>query len=344
MRRKKQSKLLALLLGLLLTAALAGPAAAEEVVWRMQSLYGAMDTSTTIQAQGLVDALNEKLKGTLQVKLFMPGQIVPEEEMFDALGKGVYDAAMFSFSWTIGSIPEAAVAFGLPFSWQNVDQVFEFFYDKGFLDWMRQLHAEKNVHLVAPMPFGPIQLMTKFPVHKIDDLKGKKFWSIGPTSGFVKQAGAVPVLFPPPDMYMALKLGTVDGVIFSAAELEGLKLKEVVKYLVNPGFIDPLVLSFIVSQDSWDKLTPEAQKTIEDTVREINPGIFQKLQVATVEGIEAAKKVGVEVVDLDEMEVGKMRELAVKVWAETAAKSDRTAKTVGMLKEYLTSKGIKVDY
>jgi TRAP-type C4-dicarboxylate transport system substrate-binding protein len=314
----------------------------EMIQWRMQSLYPASDLSTSLQARTIVDALNEKLKDKLQIKLFMPGQIVPEDEMFDALSKGVYDAALFSTTWSKGQIPEGIVAFGLPMSWQNADQVFEFFYKYGFLDWMRKLHAKKNIFYACPLPASPLPIMSNFAFRNLEDIKGKKLWSIGPTASYVQKLGAKATIFPPAEMYMALKLGTIDGFIYSTAELETSKYKEVIKYINWPAVIDPLCVEWIINLDSWNKLPEDMKKTIEETLVEIGPGMFKKYMVDNNKGIEAAKAIGVQEIHMAPEGVAQLRSVAVSVWEETEALSDSARKTVQMLKDYLASKGIVV--
>lgn len=320
------------------------PASGKVITWRMQSLYPASDLSTTLQGQTIVDTLNEKLKGKLQIKYFMPGQIVPEDEMFDALSKGVYDAALYSPTWSKGQIPEGIVAFGLPMGWQNVDQVFEFFYDFGFLKWVRELHAKRNIFYACPLPCSALPIMSNFPFRKFDDIKGKKLWSIGPTASYVKHLGAKPTTFPPAEMYMALKLGTIDGFIYSTAELETSKYKEVIKYINWPAVIDPLCVDWIINLDSWNKLPEDVKQTIEKTLVEIGPPMFEKYMVDNMKGINAAKAVGVQEIHMvAPEELKKLRAVAAAVWDETAAISDDARKTVQMLRDYLSKKGITLE-
>lgn len=336
--------LVSILAALLVTSACAKPAPEKVIEWRMQSLYPASDLSTALQGQTIVDTLNERLAGKLHITYYMPGQIVPEEEMFDALSKGVYDAAIYSTTWSVGQLPEGIVAFGLPMGWQNVDQVFEFFYDYGFLEWMRELHAPFNIFYACPLPCSPLPIMSNFAFRNLEDIKGKKLWSIGPTAAYVEGLGATATIFPPAEMYMALKLGTIDGFIYSTAELETSGYKEVIKYVNWPAVIDPLCVEWIINLDSWNALPGDVQRTIEDTLVEIGPPMFEKYMVDNIKGIEAAKAIGVQEIYIDPGDEAKLRKVAAEVWAETAAKSDQARKTVDMLRDYLATKGIIIEY
>lgn len=316
-----------------------GAAPAGPIEWQAQSLFGAADTSTTIQAQGVVDATNEALEGKLHTTLYLPGQIVPAGEMLSALSEGVYDAALLV---PMIEAPEGVIAFGLPYGWENIDQVMEFYYDYGLLEVMREIDAEQGIFFAGPLPFGPCTLMGNFPFRTLDDIKGKKVWAEGPTAAFVELCGGKAVWFPPEEVYMGLKLGTIDGVIFGTAELESLKLKEVVDYVNFPSILSVLCVDWIISMDSWNELTPEMQQTYEATMKKAIPQLYAECMVQNDAGIEAAKAIGVEMVYMEPAEVEKVRAVAMAYWDEVANESPKAAQAVQMLRDYLATKGIEV--
>ena len=77
----------------LCAAFLAVPAGAGEMKWKAQTSFPPEDSGTRWHAGGMTKALNEALKGQLEITLYQLGQLVPEEEMGPALSQGVYDAA-----------------------------------------------------------------------------------------------------------------------------------------------------------------------------------------------------------------------------------------------------------
>ncbi len=315
-----------------------GPVQAKTVEWKAQTLFGPEDASTAIQAQGLVNATNAALKGKLHTTLYQSGQLVPPEEMSAGLARGVYDAALMV---PMMRSEAGAVAFGMPFGLQGYDQVIEFYYDFGFLDFMRKIDAKKNIFFGCPLPFGPITLLSEFPVHKLEDLKGKKIWSEGPTAALVDALGGEPVWFDPSEVYMGLKLGTIDGVIFGLAELETLKLKEVVKYIMMPAPINPIVLDWVISLDSWKKLPQDTKQMYEKAMKGFLKKQYEECMADNNKGLDAAKAYGVQVIDLKPAELKKFRAAAMKVWDELAKKDKESAQAVQMLRDYLKSKGIK---
>ncbi len=337
------SALAATLLAFLAVGLIAVPdGEAKEIRWRMQCLFPGGDYSYELQAKGLVEALNKGLEGKLKITLFQPGQIIPGEEMFDGLSRGVYDAAYTAPAWASQTIPEAIVAFGLPFGWQDYKQDLEFFEKYGGLDFIRQAYAKHNIFFIYPEPTSILPIMGNFAIRQMSDLKGKKVWSEGPTALYVKAAGGMPVAFPPEDLYMGLKLGTIDGFIYSTAELKTAHYAEVVKYVNFPPIIDPLNTDFLCNLDAWKKLPPDVQEKFMAIVREETPLLTEKYAKANQEGIDYALSKGVELIKLDKSEMPGMIAAAKKVWDETAAASPETAQYVNMLKDFLKAKGVEI--
>jgi TRAP-type C4-dicarboxylate transport system substrate-binding protein len=306
-------------------------------------MYPAGDTSTIAHGVPLVNALNEKLAGKLHITLYMPGDIVPEDQMFDALSKGVYDAALTSATWSTGVMPAGVVAFGMPLGWQNYDQVFEFFNKYGFLKFMRDLSAEHNVYYVAPLPEGALPIQSNFAFQKADDIKGKKIWAKGSNEAYIKALGGTPVSMPFSEIYMALKLGTIDGAMTTTSDLEFMGRKEVTKYVNWPSPINPLCIEFITNLDAWKALPADVQKTIEDTVAELQPLMYQNYLFNDEIGLKKFREYGGQEITIDPSELPKLRAAALQVWNEIAAQDAKSAEAIKMLKDYLTAKGITME-
>ncbi len=308
---------------------------AGEIKWKAQTALPPEDSGTRHHAKAMIDATNKALEGKLKTTLFQLGQLVPEGEMGVALSRGVYDAAYMP---AMARTEAGNVAFGLPFSWESLDDVMAFYYDYGFLDWMRKHEAKRNIYFGCPLPWGPVALFSNFPVHKLEDYKGKKIWSWGLMSAVIEAFGAKPVWFDPGEIYMALKLGTIDGVLFGPAELETMKLKEVVKYINMPAIIDPLTLDWTINLDAWNELTPEMQKTYEKVMRENIRDMYDRIAEENQMGFDAAKEAGVKTIHLNQAEEAKLKKIARETWDLQAKKGKASAEAVNMLREFLKTR------
>jgi TRAP-type C4-dicarboxylate transport system substrate-binding protein len=141
---------------------------------------------------------------------------------------------------------------------------------------------------------------------------------------------------------MALKLGTVEGAIPGFGDLDSAGYKDVIKYINYPPFLDPNA-SILIGMDSWKKLSPDVQKAVEDAIMAVHPSMYKCIDDYTVNAIDASKKKGVQIVTMEPKEVQRLRPAALQVWGEIAKRSPRAPKTVQMLKDFLKSKGVKLE-
>jgi TRAP-type C4-dicarboxylate transport system substrate-binding protein len=309
------------------------------IEWRMQSIYPDSDSTKPCIADVIVNRLNKKLAGRLHITFYSAGQIVPEETMFSALGKGVFEAALTAPTWSLGVLYDGLVAFGLPMAWEGDKEAMDFFYKFGFIDYARKLFKEHNVYYASPAPAGAVLLVGNFAFVKPEDIKGKKIWCIGPIASLMKKLGAIPVTFPVAEVYTAMKLGTVDGCVTGVGEIEGFGLKEISKYYTLPPIMDPIMCCWLINLDAWNALPVDIQETIEDTLRnELQPQMMKCLSDIAVETYASAKKAGMQEEKMGPEALKAVKTASYAVWEEVQKKC-KYPETVKMLQDYLATKG-----
>jgi len=116
-----------------------------------------------------------------------------------------------------------------------------------------------NQKLLGMSTIASYQLITTFPVNKLDDLKGRKIAAAGPNLYIVKAAGAVPVQSGIEEGYTSFKTGVYDGWLIMEDIMAGLKWPEVAPYvtLVDIGAVTAASLN--VNLATWKKLPPEVR-------------------------------------------------------------------------------------
>ena len=95
-------------------------------------------------------------------------------------------------------------------------------------------------------------------------MKGKKIRTTGIWSDYARLCGASPVNVAWADIYMATKLGTVDGWIAGSATMEELKLKETTKYYVSSPVISLAGGNILINMDAYKKLPKDIQDILHD--------------------------------------------------------------------------------
>jgi TRAP-type mannitol/chloroaromatic compound transport system substrate-binding protein len=335
----KRKTLLFVVVGVIVFSFLGGvkpapaPAQTKVIHWKGQNAYPA----GTSQGYGihLAQWLERISDGRLKLDLSPPGGIVPVRDMFDAVSKGVLDFAGNYFAgYYMGKFPEQEVEAGLPFAYTNLEDFWDLLYERGWFDIFQQVYAEKNIKWFPSTPNGTYHLGTNFELKSIRDLKGKKIRAVGTMADYLKALGASPVYLPAPELYMASKLGTIDGCVFATDALDDFKLKEVWKSYIKDPNASVLITNYLINMDSWKKLPADLQAKIQREQRHADLEWTMHASVLIRYSERSAlKDYGVKPVFLPDSEKQEIMKIALSIWDKTAAKSPRCAKLINILKD-----------
>ena len=308
----------------------------EVITWKMQVAY-------PLHADAVGPVLTwakemEKLtKGRLIIKPFAPGSLCPTTEIVNFVEKGAIDCAMSYGAYYTGSIPEANIATNVPMGCQTIGEVWDAWYNRGLLDIIREAYAERKIHYC----FYPVQpwysYITQKPIRTLKDLEGLKIRAVGTFGRYTQLLGASPVSIPGAELYMALKLGTIDGALYSSTGMKDNKLYETVKYRMYPTS-NIVVADLFIGQKSIEKLPEDLRFILLNTTDDILFRGGLKLQVQDKMAQLWLDKES-ERTYLPENDVKKATEIAQKVWDEIATKNDRCRKGIEILKQQLRDIG-----
>lgn len=99
--------------------------------------------------------------------------------------------------------------------------------------YMAPEFERRGVHLGFMVQFRQMALMSKEPIRRPEDLKGKKVLSVVNLPGFAETFGFVKVNAAFPEFYTALQQGLADAVIWSDLGFIPFKIYEQAKYYTN---------------------------------------------------------------------------------------------------------------
>lgn len=317
---------------------LAGPVYGGQkvITWDFQDTYPAASWPSKYLNKPLIEWIENVSNGRIKVNWHSPGALSSVMDTYDSLSMGVFDAAALYPGFYTGIMPEGNFEQGLPWGWSDAKAHTVSLFKFGMFDLMQKVYDEHNMHLLAHYPMGDnYSIGTTKEVKTLDDLKGLKIRAVGIYADYVKALGASPVSIPYGEMYMALKMGTIDGFLASSGALISNKLGEVVKHYLLPtcnsiGFV------VAVNKDSWNKLPDDLKHVLETSA----PGVAVKvaaLYSAVVENskAEAEKKYGVQFHRLSEADQLRATKLALPIWDSVAKKSPRSEEGVEIIKDTL---------
>ena len=314
--------------------------------WKLQSGYPHGDLSFEL-LKGFAKDVKEFSNGKLVISVFADSEIVPLEQLFESTQRGVIDILHCMGAFWGGIVPVGEIEFGIPFAYTideadtfdaKAEVIRNFYYDKGFVDLLRQEYAMHGLHWLDMHTYGgPFVLSTK-PLNSYDDWKGVKIRDEGIYTQFHNMIGARGTYVSGGEAYMALKLGTLDAAQWDISAISGLKWNEVAPYWVKAGDNDHVIGHMLINNKSWEALPKDLQEVLEKASK--------NYWHATVKGYGAEFKNAEEMVAngtlkesiVDAETVKRHKEIAYKIWDEVAKRDEASAKAIKMIKEW---RGIK---
>jgi len=280
------------------------------------------------------DQIVAKSNGRIQIEYIEPGTLMPNEAILNAVGTGSVDVGMAFATW-FTETPEqlGQVLNGLPMAWTTPEDALSLYYDHGLLKFLRdKVYSPLNAFMLPGSITGPYSLSTSFPLTKMEDIKGKKIRTNTTYAPFISAWGGVPTTIPGEELYMALKLGTVDGQVWGLSGFSsGQNLGEVLSWAVLPAFSFPPVAPNWISLKSWNALPDDLKGMIEDVVKKNFITSANNEKVSSDKDMAAAK---MNIYRMTDAEYKKSQEIARSLWDKKAKDGPLSLEAVGILKSY----------
>mgnify|MGYP001393653339 FL=1 len=226
-----------------------------------------LDYPTVRAVEFMGQYLAEKTGGRLGIKVFAGGQLGNETDTLEITSFGGIDFNRVNFA-PLNSIEPMTLPFSLPFVFDSVDHM------------RRVVDSEVGDEVMASLdPHGLIGLaiydsgarsfynVTR-PITTPADMKGLKIRV--PASdlyvAMVNALGANAVPIPFGEIYQSLAQGVIDGAENNWPTFVGERHYEVATYLsISEHLLTPEAL--VMSEISWDKLTPEDQALVREAAK-----------------------------------------------------------------------------
>lgn len=300
--------------------------------WRMQTYAGASLAAHVCKPS--IDAFNKAANGEMVIELYNADQLVPTGELFRAMQRGTIDAVQ-SDEDSIGAPVDVSV-FGayFPFASRYSLDVPALFHHYGLNEIWQEAYSEvDNVTWLGCGSWDPCNFTTQEPIRSIADLKGKRVFTF-PTGGrFLKKFGVVPVTLPWEDVEVAMQTKELDGIAWSGiTEAYTVGWANVNKYYLTNNISGAWAGSYFANSEKWDAL-PEHLKTLFNLAMD-SSHYHRQYWYWWGEAHYRTKGGKLELTTIPEAEWKTVEDEALKYWDEIAAKSERSAKVVKILKEY----------
>lgn len=229
----------------------------------------AITEPTGIAGQMLADLINERLAGSVKVEFYPGEQLGPAMEELENMQVDLQQAVIFSFD-NYTSIAKDLNIMSMAFAFDSIDHVYAFL-ESDLASNAFQTLEDSGIHIVSyRLQKNPRAIFAKKPLESVSDLNGVKF-RVPNIDIFQKNfstMGAVPTIVAWSDYTMGMMQGVVDAGECSYESIVALGLHKYAPYISLVDYAYPLE-SIAINTATWNKLTPEEQKVIEECADEV---------------------------------------------------------------------------
>jgi TRAP-type mannitol/chloroaromatic compound transport system substrate-binding protein len=275
------------------------PAGPRTVHLKMASAYA----STLPQLGTLAKRVDRDIwrvsDGTLEIKFYEPGALVPPLEMFDAVRAGVIDAAFSTPGFWGNKIPALQLFAAVPFG-PSAQEFLAWIYFGGGKEQFEEIYHANGIHsvfcgLIAPEASGWFRKR----IRTVEDLKGLKMRFFGLGAKVMQRLGVSTTQLTSGDIFVAFESGAIDAAEFSMPAIDlKLGLHRMAKNYYFPGWHQPATFfELMINLKKWQSLSASAKAQIEavcgDNIRyglaEGEAGQFKALKKLQSEGVEVRR-------------------------------------------------------
>ncbi|WP_436643088.1 TRAP transporter substrate-binding protein DctP [Microbaculum sp. FT89] len=317
--------------------AFAGSAAADEgkvYTLRYQVSHPSNQAYATKNGEGFRKLVEEMSDGRIKFEVYDAGALVSVTGMLEAVDQGVLDISQSWGGFYSGDIPEADVEVGLPLAWQEPWEAYDAYFNRGLKDVIEEAYESRfNVKWFPAIISLNYGIALREPIESLEDLKGKKIRAVGVYGELMQKLGASPVVVPGAELYTALQLGTIDGMVYGPAAIHEQDLQGFVKSMILSPNLNTGVGHWVVNRDTWESLPEDLQEVIEFAAYYGNLAQTMNYSAVETEGVGTIKAAGVTPVELSEADRAKMNAVALELWNEIATRSELAAKGVEIVKQ-----------
>ena len=157
-----------------------------------------------------------------------------------------------------------------------------------------------NVRVLQLSSTETYGVMSTVKIDSLQSMKGRKLGLSPANARLFAAAGATPVTVPTPEAYMALKNGMIEGEVFYKSSLDSFKLAEVTKHFLNTRMGSYIGIVMLMNSNTYSKLPKDLATIVDEVAAETSAKTSDLNVQRETLGDEAAKKAGVEVVDLSD--------------------------------------------
>ncbi|MQL52064.1 DctP family TRAP transporter solute-binding subunit [Desulfofundulus thermobenzoicus] len=242
-----------------------GSADSKTVVLKL----GHIQSENDLWQQGALkfaEEVEKKTNGQVKVQVYPNSTLGGDRDMAEGLQVGAVDFALIA--GVLGNFEPSFQILELPYLFDNEEQFRKAIYGPIGQELTDRLLKRANIRVLAYWDRGPRQLTSNKPINSLNDIKGLKL-RVPEIPAMVetwKAMGANPTPMAWGEVYTGLQQNVIEAQENPIPFIYGGRIYEVQKYLAITNHKYEYV-TIAMSNKTWEKLTPEQQKAIQEAAK-----------------------------------------------------------------------------
>ncbi|MCW5770375.1 MAG: C4-dicarboxylate TRAP transporter substrate-binding protein [Rhodospirillaceae bacterium] len=264
------------------------------------------------------------LKVEIQWKEAYAGSLLKPTRVLEGVKDGIAEIGFEPTIFHPDKLPLENITFVVPFVTNDVSLVSKV---------MNKMHATFPEYAAQYAKFGTVrlggnsydsyELISSFPVKKVEDVKGRKIGTAGAALAWIRGTGAVPVQSNMMEYYNSTKTGVFDAFIIFPSANPGMKYPEVAPYTVKVGFGAQYAAAMIINQGVLKKMSPQLQAIFRAAGEKWGAESDKAMQNAGEAGLKAVSSFKGQVLEFPREEQVKWAKMMPNIAKEWATKLDK---------------------
>lgn len=208
--------------------------------------------------------------GTMKIKIYEPGKLIPPFEMLDAVHAGKVNACYGVSGYWSGKFPAADFFTAVPFGPEATEYLAWIYYGNGMKLWQEMYDSNgMNVKalLCGVLPPETSGWYVK-EIKSVEDYKGLPIRFFGLGGKVLQKLGASVTLLPGGEVFPALEKRAIEGAEFSMPAIDSkLGFYKVAKFNYFPGWHQQATLfELLINKEVWENKMSDQQRSLIETL------------------------------------------------------------------------------
>ena len=265
--KKFCSLMVAAALMVVLGGTLTAQAADKVIVMKLANANPAGDIKDRV-ALKMAEIVKQKTKGRVIVEVYSGGQLGDWRDAVEGLGMGMNEIVLESLG-ALDAYNDLANIDAVPYLYRNVDHFYKVWYGPMGEKILKTVGDASGFTILGPMNRGARIVTSKVPFKTLAELKGLKIRApnIQVYIETWRTLGAAPTPLALTETFTAIQQNTVVAQENPTIESYGHSFYDVCKYLIETNHVFSADM-FIFSKKYFDKLPPDVQKALVESINE----------------------------------------------------------------------------